>query len=418
MTTLLVHDTNSAWTSTHPALEVTTEGRKLLDREVTVNRLRFSGGPTEAVAEFVPDRPLDLTEWDELRVWIRAEAPADGTTACPFYLALSYEDAEDTLQEQHRWFVPVNEPQVWEQRVIGISADRRGAVVRFRVETVGTTAFTTELFRLVAVREEMLEDIERALGEALSGMSLPGLTRVPVRATANPGDSTVTLDYAPGMAAGNRIFLEGSPLGDEVHDVVGAEHDRAAGRTRLTFPEASPLVGTFTAGTSFASVTVPVAAESASDPDETVTPRVVLSCTDVREDPERTGYIAQRDSFRPRGRLTACAVRPPARAFHADYQVSVFGGSHAAQVTVHNGVLSRLSADRALWINEAPVPVEVLPPPPLEERTPRQSAPVYVRVGSRMQTGPREELPWVRRTEVRAGRPDVPGDDEGVGTES
>ncbi|MFF0445278.1 hypothetical protein ACFYT4_02470 [Streptomyces sp. NPDC004609] len=415
MTTLLIHDTTRPWTSTDPALDVSVGSRALFGRQITVNRLRYDGG-APAAADFLPGNPIDLTDWEELGLWVRADTPADGTRARPFYLALSYADAQDTPGEEHRWFIPVNAAHGWEQCPIGIGADRRARIVKFRLETVGGIPFAVELYRLRAVREEMLKDVEQALTDALSGMTPPGLTGVPLRAGAAPGDSAVQTAHTPGLAPGNRILLRGSPSGDEEHDVDRVEQDPAGDRTRLTLAASSPVRGTFPAGDSSVSVVVPVAFGTAAALPGAATPRVEVSTTDVREDPDRTGCVAQRDSFRPRGPLTLCTVRPPARAYTADYRITAVGQGAGQQTWVHNEVLTRLAADRPLWINDAPAPVRMLPPPCRDEREGQEPVPVrvHLRVGSHMQTGPREALPWVRRTEVRAGRPDTAGDDEGM----
>ncbi|KUJ69060.1 hypothetical protein ACZ90_14565 [Streptomyces albus subsp. albus] len=413
MTTLLVHDTTTPWRPTDPALDVTVETRTFFDREVAVNRLRYGGGPP-AAAEFTPAAPLDLADWEELRLWVRADTPAHGTPQRPFYLALSYTDTRDAQSDEHRWFIPVNDAQTWEQCPIGIAADHRAAIVRFRLETIGGIPFTAELYQLRAVREEMLGDIERALVEALSGLRLAGLYQVPLRTATVPGDLTVELAHAPGFAPGNRVLLRGGPYPDEEHDVLEVEDEPAADRTRLTFAAEDAVRSRFPAGGSTASVTVPVEVAAPGTAPEAVTPRVVVSGTEVREDADRTGHVRQRDSFRPSGPLTVCAVRPPARAYTADYRITAVCVGADQQMAIREGVLSRLSDDRPLWIDDVPAPVHMLPVPWWEERTAPGPAPVHIRVGSRMQTGPREVLPWVRRAEVRTGRPDTPKDDEGM----
>ncbi|MFC0597811.1 hypothetical protein [Streptomyces palmae] len=413
MTTLLVHDTTTPWHPTDPALDVTVGTGTLLDREVAVNRLRYDGGPA-AAAEFAPAAPLDLTDWEELRLWIRADPPAHGTPQLPFYLALSYTDAQDSQGSEHRWFIPVNDADTWEHCPIGIGDDRRGAITRFRLETIGGTPFTAEVYQLRAVREEMLGDIERALVDALSGLRPPGLDRVPLLVSAAPGDQTVEPAYASGFAPGNRILLQGGQGPDEEHDVVQVTNGSLPGRTRLAFAADSPVRGGFPAGGSSVSVTVPVELAASDSATGRAVPRVEVSGTEVREDADRSGYARQRDSFRPSGPLTVCAVRPPARAYTADYRITVAGTDPGQRTAIHNGVLSRLSNDRPLWIDDMPAPVWMLPVPWWQECQETGPGPVRIRVGSRMQTGPREVLPLVRRSEVRAGRPDTPEDDEGM----
>ncbi|MGW4229483.1 hypothetical protein ACWEF9_09410 [Streptomyces sp. NPDC004980] len=386
---------------------MTTESRMLHGRRVTANQLRRTAG-APGVAEFIPAHPMDLSDWEELRVWIRGRA-ATGTVAQPFYLALSYEDAHDAPTDQHRWFLPVNDSAGWEQRVIGIGADRRNSIVRFRLESIGETPFSVELSRLVAVREEMLEDIERALLDALSGVRLPDLTRIPLRASITPGTHTALLPHTPGLCPGFLVLLQGRKQGDEEHQVTAVTHDERSDRTTLTFDASEPVRGAFTADSSFASAVVPVVGEVAPGLGYTATPRIAVSHTNAREDPQRSQYTSQRDSFRQRGALTVCSVRPPARAYLADYQVIVVAVRPSHKLSVRNEVLARLSADRPLWINESPAPVRVLEPP-LEVRDVADAAQVHIRVGSRIQTGPREEYGWVRHADVQADRPDeAPG---------
>jgi hypothetical protein len=416
MTSQVVHDMTTPWVSSDTAaLDVAVETRPFAEGEVTVNRVRH-GAATAAVAEFVPGATLDLTDFDELRVWIRASAPADGSAAVPFYLALSYRDTNDGPSDEHRWFVPVNAAAVWEQRRVGIEGDRRSSIDRFRFETVGTAPFTVDLFQLLAVREQMLPDVEQALVGALDGIELPGLAHVPLAAAASPGDQAVEVPLTPGFEVGNRVRLEGGTAGDETHEVGQVQTDPVANRTRLGFPAGDRVVGTLTLGTAFVSVVVPVEVEAPPAVGRIPVPRVTVTNLDAREDPGRSGYASQRDSFRPRGPRTVCSVRPAARAYTVDYQVVAVANTRSQQALIHNGLLGRVSADRGLWINGAAAPVWMLPPPALLERKPGLLAPLYVRVGSRMEVAPRQEQAWVRQTDVRTGRIDGPADEEGIVT--
>jgi hypothetical protein len=84
---------------------VVAETRPFFDRDVTVNRLRYAGGAAPT-AGFLPASPVDLSGFDELRVWIQAGRAADGSVKQPFYLAFSFDDGHDLRSDQHRWFVP------------------------------------------------------------------------------------------------------------------------------------------------------------------------------------------------------------------------------------------------------------------------------------------------------------------------
>jgi hypothetical protein len=53
-------------------------------------------------------------------------------------------------------------------------------------------------------------------------------------------------------------------------------------------------------------------------------------------------------------------------------------------------------------------------PPALLERQLGLLAPIYARIGTRRETAPRRERPFVTRAEVGAGRIDAPLDREGI----
>jgi hypothetical protein len=362
--------------------------------------------------EFLPLAPLDLGAFDELRFWIRSDVAADGSPAAPFYLEFSYVDAGDLPGDEHRWFVPVNGRLTWEQRRIGIESDRRTAITRFRFTCVTATRFECRIDDLRAVHEEMLADLETALVGLLEApVDLPGLTNVPLAVTGNLGDGQVVLPPTAGFAMGNRIRVQGGAPPDPPHSVAGV----ATGvNTTLTFPAGEALQNTFPLPLGNVSLLVPVLVEAPPVPTVSPSPAVVLTLVDVREDLDRTGYGIQRDSFRPRGPLTVCSTRPAARAYIVDYQVTTVAPERSQQRFVQDRLLDRLSIDRPLWINGAPAPVWILPPPALLERQLALLAPIYARIGTRRETAPRRERPFVTRAEVGAARIDAPLDREGI----
>ncbi|BAY26494.1 hypothetical protein NIES2100_63100 [Calothrix sp. NIES-2100] len=146
-----------------------------------------------------------------------------------------------------------------------------------------------------------------------------------------------------------------------------------------------------------------------------VSPAIVLTPRDAREDLERTGYASQRDSFRQRGNLTVCSVRSPARAYTVDYQITTVVPSPDQQRLIYTYLLQQLSMDRGLPINGAFSPVSLLPQPAtLDEQRFGLLAPLYVRIGTRMEIAARQELPWVQQANIEAARIDALTDPEGI----
>ena len=417
MSNLLVHDLDSAWVSSSPAaLEVAVDTAPVAGTGgagAASNRLTARSGATDQFAELTLPAPLDLRPFEELRFWVRATAPADGTTARPFLLELSYLDDGDVGGEEHRWFVPVNRAGLWEQRRIGIEADRRSAVRRFRLRCLTDRPFVCNVDELLAVHEELLADVETALIAQIGEIaSLPGVSGLPLSQPASPGQLQVVLAGAPEFDITNRIVIRGGSAGSEIHEVTGVA--RAPGTTTLSFAAGNAVVGTLAAGVATVSILVP-AIDASGTPPPTPRPAILLTRLDVREDLERTPYATQRDSFRPRGTLVVCSVRPSARAYWVDYQVAIAAQRRAHHIAILTALLQRLSTDLAVRINGSPSPVRVLAAPPLEDRVPAQlglEAALYVRVGTHMETAPRSERPWVQRTAIRGAPLDAPLDPE------
>jgi hypothetical protein len=65
-------------------------------------------------------------------------------------------------------------------------------------------------------------------------------------------------------------------------------------------------------------------------------------------------------------------------------------------------------------VNGAAWPVDVLAPVPLAERTFGVLAPLAISVRARLDAAPRTEVPWPRRLDVGAARPDTPADTEAI----
>jgi hypothetical protein len=416
MSNLLVHSMDAAWTSSNPALlQVTADNQMFVGEGPASNLMVAQAGALNVFAEFVPAIPLDLSAFDELRFWIIADRAADGTTARPFYLEFSYTDTNDLPGEVHRWLIPINRAAVWEQRRIGIENDRRGSITRLRFTCLTNSPFACHLDELLAVHEEMLLDLEQALTVKLDGLlNLPGLANVALTQPAAAGDPQVVLALNRGFETGNRIIIRGGAAGDEVHSVIGVAHDTVANTTTLQFGAGDKVVGNLPAAVANVSVLVPLVVEAPPVPTAAPSPAIIATMMESREDLERTVYFTQRDSFRARGAVTVCSVRPAPRAYFVDYQLTAVAPRRPQQVSIQNFLLERLSVSRPLRINGVASPVSMQPPPEIHHRDLGQHGPVYVRIGTRMETAARVERPWVLRTDVQAAPPDAPQDHEGI----
>ena len=228
MSNLLVHNMDAAWTSSNPGLlQVSSDNQTFVGEGPASNLLIAQAGAINLFAEFLPALPLDLSAFDELRFWLRANRAAEGTISQPFYLEFSYTDTNDIPGEAHRWLIPVNRAEVWEQRRIGIENDRRSSITRFRFTCLTNLPFACHIDELLAVREEMLLDLEQALSARLDGvLNLPGLSNIALKQAAAPGDTQIVLPLNRGFDIGNRLLIRGGAAGDEIHNVIGVAHER------------------------------------------------------------------------------------------------------------------------------------------------------------------------------------------------
>lgn len=412
MSNRIVDAMDAAWTSSNAALlPIAAETLPpFVLQGAASNRIAAPSGALNETASVVPAAPLDLRAFDELRFWMHSSRRANGSPRAPFFLEFSYTDAGDLPGELHRWFVPINESGKWEQRRIGIENDRRAAITQLQFRCLTSDSFTCRVDELLAVREEMLADVEAALTARIEGVAVPGLTGLPLTLPAN-ATNQVSIALTPAFEIGNQVIVAGGTLGDEIREVAGVTHTALA--TQLTLMTA--LLGNFPAVTSTVSLRVPVMVDAGGGPVPTTpNPSLVLTPLDAREDLDRTGYVTQRDSFRLRGALTVCSVRPAARAYGVDYQIVARARTRTQQMFIQTALLQRLSIDVALRINGVPSPVAILPPPPVEDREVGLLAPIYLRIGTRMETAPRVEQPWVRRAEARSAPKDAPLDQEGI----
>ena len=407
---------DATWTSSATALQVTADSSLAAEAGGTSMRLSSGAGAAGASAERTFAKPLDLSDFDELRFWIRASRPADGSVEQPFWLELSFDDTADTAADDHRWFVPVNRSGQWEHRRIGISGERRGAVATIRLTLLDAEPFECWVDELLAVSEEVVTDVEDALVARLSAApALPGVTDVKLKSQAQVGDPQVELPLNDGFGRGNRVLLHGGTGADETHDVASVTNDPTTSTTTLTFVAGDLVGGQFNANAAGVTLLVPVGVESPPPPAPAgtgPTPTITVTYLEAREERGRGPDYLQRDSFRERSGRVVCSVRPAAQAWRIDYQVTSVGTVRQHQRAIQEFVLGRLAGHSTLRVCGYPSPVWEINPPIVMVRDSGEPAPLYLRVSTRREVSARAEQPWVRVAAVEAAQPDAPQDEE------
>lgn len=144
---------------------------------------------------------IDLSPHDELRLWVRADRPADGTPERPFYLEARLGNAALPIGDpQNGWhrFLPVSRTGSWE--LVSLALDDlpgqvRGSLERLELRCVDDSApFTLWIDDLAAVREEMVGDVEAALVAELGGRLVLDGNPVPAH-VENPGQNAPQVPY-------------------------------------------------------------------------------------------------------------------------------------------------------------------------------------------------------------------------------
>ena len=113
---------------------------------------------------------LDLTGFDEVRLWARSDRVADTSGAAPFFLEMKFASAGMGFGDpQNTWRrpLPFFQPGSWEFirfSVADLPAQIRGAASGVQLKVINSPQpFTCNLDTCLAVKEEMLTDIEREL---------------------------------------------------------------------------------------------------------------------------------------------------------------------------------------------------------------------------------------------------------------
>lgn len=410
MSDIQLHAMDTTWTSSSPLLQVSPDSAEVVEGAAS-NLLNALASAAGTFVELTPAAPLDLRGFEEIRFWFRTAGSVTAAVQPAFFLEFSYTDSADVPGELHRWLVPTGVLNEWDQVRIGVENDRRGAVNAFRFTCLTNSPFTAWIDDLRGVREDMADDVEAAIvSHALTGFTFPGLTGLPLTANANAGTSTLSVAIAPGFSAGNQVVARGGSAGEETHRIQAVTDGPVT--TTLTLTE--PLTGSFATGTGTVSLTAPAILQMPETPDPP-SPALVIDHLGATEDLERSSHVAQRDSFRVRGGLTACSTRAAARAFSIDYQITPRAPFRDQVRMLHSHLLRVFRSDVPLRVNGFFCPVATLPPPDVRrKRHTGQLAPVYIRIGTRMETAVRREQPWVFSAVAEVARIDAPLDREGI----
>ena len=415
MSATLVHDMGTGWVSNDAAnLVATVDIVGAEDGSPSSTRLVATAASAGRRVALTPAAPIDLGAYDELRFWVRSSRPARGSAGEPFYLAFAYHDAADAASDEHRWLVPVGRAGRWHQVVVGIESDRRTAIDELRFESRLPMTWECHLDELRAVRPEMLRDAREALERRLApALVLPELAGRPLLSPTTVNGTSAVIALNGGFAQGNLVELRDA-AGAETHTVTGVTHNAGTGRTTLQFANNDQVTRVFGTATGRVTLVVPILDENPPMPLASTLPALQVGLLDVHEDPGRTPAIHIRDSFRVRGALTVCSVRPAPRAYIADYQLTIVAPQRDQGLALREAVLRRISIDEPLPIHGVGAPVWILPPPTLEHDDPSIPARIHARLGLHMAIGARAEQPWIQRAEAIGGQPGATDDREGI----
>ena len=142
---------------------------------------------------------IDLTTYDDIRLWIQSSRVADSSLASPFFLEMRLASAGMGLADPgNTWrrFLPVYQTGTWELIRLSLSdlpTPVRSAVNLMQLRCVdASVSFVCYLDDVLAVREEMVGDVDAALLArldkqlTLSGTQVPALFYLPETPTVTP----------------------------------------------------------------------------------------------------------------------------------------------------------------------------------------------------------------------------------------
>lgn len=414
MSELLIHDMDTAWASPKkPMFEATSIASSPWGDTGTCNRVIAQAGAAGSTILFKPLPPLDLSQFDELRFWIRGSTRADGSDKSPFYLSFSFHDSADLPGDTHNWLVPINTADRWEQRRIGIDKDRRKSVYAFRFSCQTDQSFVFSVDELLAVREDSFMDVESAIIKRLiHTIQLPGVVDIPILRDVLVGDTDILIRLNYGFNVGNRISLYDGGASLEILDVNMCVHDPIKKTTTLQLVTSVPR--DFAMANSKVELMVPAIVENPPAPTPTVTPAIVITQRDAREDLVRSQTFTQRDSFRQVGSQVFCSERPAPRAYHVEYQITPIAPIRKQQLQIQTFLAKQLMIEPVLRVYGVPLPIAILPPPVSLENKLGTLSTFILQVGITLEVAERQQLPWIHRVEVQAGRIEPPPDKESI----
>lgn len=130
--------------------------------------------------------PVDLTAFDEVRLWVNGDRAADGTALGRFYLEIRLGNAAlppDAPGNPWQRYLPVSDVNGWEPVRLSLGdlpPAVRGALSVIQLRCVDAApGFHCNLDDLIAVREAMIGDVDGALLTALNGVLRVGGAAVP-----------------------------------------------------------------------------------------------------------------------------------------------------------------------------------------------------------------------------------------------
>ncbi len=128
---------------------------------------------------------LDLSSFDEIRLWLWSPLVADGSAAQPFFLEVRLGSAAMGIQHpNNKWSRSLAVPQasMWHLARLDLNdlpGEVRSAVNQVQLRCISSRAFTCYLDDVLAVREEMIADVDAALLALLHEQISINATAVP-----------------------------------------------------------------------------------------------------------------------------------------------------------------------------------------------------------------------------------------------
>lgn len=117
----------------------------------------------------------NLSAFEEIRLLVNADRSADGSSARPFFLELRLGSAANEIDsETNPWrrVIPVRRPATWESvrfSLADVPANVRNALTQIQLRALTNGPAAIRLDTLLAVKEDLIADVEAELVRRLSG---------------------------------------------------------------------------------------------------------------------------------------------------------------------------------------------------------------------------------------------------------